>query len=242
MRLLPCIAIALLVAAPYVSHAQKKRSAPPPPAKEADGVGETSQLQDPGTQGVSEEAQALARKAMVAFGKGDLGAARKGFEKVLELAPGNAPTMINLGLIAYREKRFADAEKVLREVVRAQPEAGPAWLVLGVVYYDQDKLDDALAALAQAVLLAPKDARAHHYLGVTVGKKGWFLGAEDEMRKALELDPDYAEAHFNLAVFYLQRKPPAIELARRHYQRALDLGAAPDPQVAKGIGDPASDQ
>ena len=240
MRTLHLLMIAVLTCGPMLVYAQKKKSTPPPKSAEVgSGVGESSGLQDPGTQGVSEEAQRVARKAMVAFGKGSLDAARKDFEKVLELAPGNAPTMINLGLIAYREKRFADAEKVLKEVVRAHPEAGPAWLVLGVVYFDQEKLDEALAALAQAVLLAPKDARAHHYLGVTVGKKGWYLGAEDEMRKALELNPDYAEAHFNLAVFYLQRSPPAIELARRHYQRALDLGAEPDPQVAKSIADPA---
>lgn len=235
------LAAVLLNAGPAFAQASKKKKSPPAAEAapvEGSGVGESDSLQDPGTLGVSEEAQQIARKAMVAFGKGSLEAARKDFQKVLELAPGNVPTMINLGLIAYREKRFADAEKVLKDVVRAEPEAGPAWLVLGVVYYDQEKLDEALAALAQAVLLAPKDARAHHYLGVTVGKKGWYSGAEDEMRKALELNPDYAEAHFNLAVFYLQRNPPAVELARRHYQRALDLGAAPDPQVAQGIATP----
>ena len=48
----------------------------------------------------------------------------------------------------------------------------------------------------------------------------------------------YAEAHFNLAVFYLQRTPPAVELARRHYQQALNLGAAPDPQVEKSLTEP----
>jgi Tfp pilus assembly protein PilF len=57
------------------------------------------------------------------------------------------------------------------------------------------------------------------------------------MRKAIELDPEYAEAHFNLAVFYLQRSPPAVELARRHYERALELGAAPDPDVERSLGD-----
>jgi Tfp pilus assembly protein PilF len=147
-------------------------------------------------------------------------------------------TLINLGLVEYRQGSFAEAERLLKQAVRAQPEAGLAWLILGVVYYDQDKLDAALAALAQAALLEPKDARTHHYLGVTVGKKGWYSGAEDEMRKALEIDPNYAEAHFNLAVFYLQRNPPAVELARRHYRKALDLGAPPDEQVEKAIGTP----
>src|SRR5258708_38214695 len=119
--------------------------------------------------------------------------------------------------------------------VQSHMEGGLGWLRLGVVYFDQEKLDYALAALAQAVVLEPKDARAHHYLGVTLGKKGWYLGAEDEMRKAIELQPDYPEAHFNLAVFYLQRNPPAVELARRHYQKALNLGAAPDAQVEKSL-------
>ncbi len=187
---------------------------------------------------MSAEAQQLAKQATQEFGKGDLAAAKRDYEKVLQLAPDNLPTMINLGLIAYREKAYDDAEKRLTKVVHAQLEAGTAWLLLGVIYYDEDQLDKALAALAQAAVLEPKDARVHHFLGVTLGKKGWYLGAEDEMRKAIEINPDYADAHFNLAVFYLQRNPPAVELARRHYQKALDLGAAPDPQVEKSIGPP----
>jgi Flp pilus assembly protein TadD len=180
----------------------------------------------------SAEAQALARRGMSAFGQGDIDAAQRHFESALLLAPNNSSLLINLGLIAHRRQRFPEAEAQLLKVVRREPGAGLAWLILGIVYYDQDKLDHALAALAQAVLLEPKDARAHHYLGVTIGRKGWYSGAEDEMRKAIELQPDYSEAHFNLAVFYLQRTPPAVELARRHYQKALDLGAPPDEQVA----------
>ena len=186
----------------------------------------------------SEEAQKTANRALAAFARNEIAGARKDFLKVLELAPGNLPTLINLGLLEYRAKNYADAEQLLKRVVRAEPESGLGWLVLGVVYYEQGKLDPALAALAQAVLYEPKDARAHHYLGVTVGRKGWYLGAEDEMRKAIALAPDYPEAHFNLAVFYLQRTPPAVELARRHYQQARNLGAAPDADVEQKIGNP----
>jgi Flp pilus assembly protein TadD len=201
-------------------------------------IGPSVELNEPGKKKASEEAQKIANRALAAFSKGELDAARKDFLKVLELAPGNQPTLINLGLLEYRAKKYDDAEKMLLRVVRAEPENGLGWLVLGVIYYDQDKFDSALAALSQAVLYEPKDARAHHYLGVTVGRKGWYLGAEDEMRKAIALAPDYAEAHFNLAVFYLQRTPPAVELARRHYQQALNLGAAPDPSVEKSLSAP----
>ena len=107
-----------------------------------------------------------------------------------------------------------------------------------MVEYDQSQFNAALAALSQATLLDPKNPLAHQYLGVTVGKKGWLSAAEDELRQAIELDPLAAEAHFNLAVFYLQRSPPATELARRHYQKALDLGSPPDPEVAKNLPTP----
>lgn len=199
-------------------------------------LGPSENFSEPGKSLFSDAAQKLANRGMAAFQRGDLASAKASFQLVLELAPGNLATTINLGLIEYREKNFAAAEDRLKQAVRRDPEAALAWLILGVVQYEQNKLDAALAALAQAVLLEPKDPRAHHYLGVTVGRKGWYSAAEDEMRKAIELDPDYAEAHYNLAVFYLERVPPAVELARRHYQKSLDLGADPDSQVEQKLG------
>jgi len=202
---------------------------------EAPRLAPSTSIDEPGKAKVSAEAQKIATRALRAFQKGDLAAAKKDFQKVLEIVPGNVATTINLGLIEYRQRNLEAAEKLLAGCVRAAPDAGLAWLILGVVQYDRDKLDAALASLAQAVLLQPKDARAHHYLGVTIGKKGWYSGAEEEMRKAIELEPNYAEAHFNLALFYLQRVPPALELARRHYHKAVDLGAAPDAEVEQSI-------
>jgi Flp pilus assembly protein TadD len=185
----------------------------------------------------SAEAQDLAQLAMLEFRRGDLARARKNFEKALDIVPGNSAILINLGLIDYREKKYDAAEQRLKKLLRNDPDAALGWLILGIVYYDQEKFEYALAALAQAAILAPKDPRVHQYLGVTLGRKGWYLGAEDEMRKAIELQPDYAEANYNLAVFYLQRNPPAVELARRHYLKALDLGAAPDPEMSKKLGE-----
>lgn len=195
----------------------------------------SQQLDAPGEKKVSDEAQKLAAAGLTAFKRGDLATAKKNFQKVLELAPGNAATTINLGLVEYRQRHLDEAEKLLVKATRNAPEAGLAWLILGVIQYDADKLDAALASLAQAAYLEPKDPRTHHYLGVTIGKKGWYSGAEEEMRKAIELDPDYAEAHFNLALFYLQRQPPAIELARRHYEKSVDLGGARDPDTEKKL-------
>jgi Flp pilus assembly protein TadD len=198
-------------------------------------INPSAEIQEQGKKPVSEEAQKTARQALAALEKGDNTQAKRLFEKVLTLAPGNAPTLINLALIEYRQKRLSDAETLLKSAVKSAPESGLPWLVLGVVQFEQNKLDAALAALAMAAYLEPKDARTHHYLGVVVGSKGWYSAAEDEMRKAIELEPGYAEAHYNLAVFYLERKPPAVELARRHYYKSVDLGGAPDAEIEKKI-------
>jgi len=160
---------------------------------------------------------------------------RTRLEKILEAEPENAAALVDLGSLEYRKQHPDEAEKLLTRATRAKPEMAAAWLTLGVVECETGKLDAALAALSQAVLLEPRNAKAHSYLGVTVGRKGWLDGAEAELLRALELDEKLAEAHFNLAVVYLQENPPMVELARRHYHRARDLGAAPDSLVEKQL-------
>ncbi len=179
------------------------------------------------------EARLRASQALEAFTKNDLVVARRDFRRVLELVPGNALAMINLGLVELRQKNHEEARKLLRELVRRSPENGVGWLVLGTVELETNQLDAALAAFAQAVLWEPKDARTHYFLSLTLGKKGWYSGAEEEMRKAIDLNPKDPDAHYNLAVFYLQRAPAAVELARRHYFQARELGAAPDADLEK---------
>ena len=179
----------------------------------------------------------LAVEGLKALQSGELETARARFKKVLENDPNNMVALMNLGTMEYRAKNFTEAEKLLRQATRVDPELAAAWLTLGVATCEGGRLEAAFAALAQAVLLEPANAKAHSYLGVTLGRKGWLDGAEAELQRAIELDGNYADAHFNLAVIYLQRSSPAVELARRHYQRALELGAARDSLVEKQLGE-----
>jgi Tfp pilus assembly protein PilF len=61
------------------------------------------------------------------------------------------------------------------------------------------------------------------------------IPAEAALRKAIELDPSYAGAHVNLAVVYITQQPPAVELARLHYQKALAEGAPRNADLEKMI-------
>ncbi len=202
----------------------------PPPAKAAPAVPNTKPAPDAAQK---DEAQKLHNDALEAFQRGELVTAKFGFEKVLQLAPDNAPALLNLALVEQRLKQFDSSDRHLKQIISKDPENAAAWLVLGINAYQLEKLDAALAHLAQAVLYAPKNPQAHQFLGVTLGRKGWYSAGEDELRRAIELDPKFADAHYNLAVLYMQRVPASIELARRHYEKALELGAPPDAALAK---------
>ncbi|MEO8205019.1 MAG: tetratricopeptide repeat protein [Chthoniobacterales bacterium] len=185
--------------------------------------------------GLSMEGRFYAEKGNAAFANNDLKTAKANYEKVLALSPDNILGMVNLGAVYYSLKQYKEAEEILSRAISKQIRTPAAWMTLGLIYMEQSRENEAFAALSFAAAYDPKNARIHNYLGVVAGHKGWYDAAEAELRKALEIDPKLNEANFNLAVFYMERKPPAIELARRHYQRAIELGAEPDPILEKAF-------
>jgi len=153
------------------------------------------------------------------------------YRRTLEGDPDNFVILTNLGLVELALRNSQDAEKFLKRAVRVRMENAPAWLALGTLYMDERRDAEAFAALAQAALYDERNAQVHNFLGVIYSRRGWFDAAEAELRSAVELNPAYADAHFNLAVFYLGHEKPLVEPAKRHYFRALDLGAPKDDVV-----------
>ena len=173
----------------------------------------------------------LNRSAEKAFAAGNLQEAVSLYGKALEITPGDPRLLVSLAAVETRNGNLKDSENHLRQALRSDLRNGPAWQLLGMNCLEQKRDEEAFAALVQAVLNDPDNPRAHHYLGISAGRKGWGEVSEQELRRAVELDPNYADANYNLAVLYLRRTPPLLELARRHYQRALDLGTRRDPSV-----------
>ena len=89
--------------------------------------------------------------------------------------------------------------------------------------------------MSRAVHEDPTDARAHNYLAIVGNRLGWTSMAQAEFEKAIQLRPDYGIAHFNLALTYLEQRPPAVELARRHYEQAVKLGVEKDEIVERKL-------
>jgi Flp pilus assembly protein TadD len=108
-----------------------------------------------------------------------------------------------------------------------------ALTTLGIVHYRQERLPDAENVLRKAIAINPQDFTAHNYLGIVLAATGKGSAGESEIMKALEINPQYADAHFNLAVIYATGKPPAKMMARKHYTKAVELGAPPDESLAR---------
>ncbi|MDG2126220.1 MAG: tetratricopeptide repeat protein [Verrucomicrobiales bacterium] len=207
---------------------------PPPPAPNDNGF--KPGIADPENTGtLPPGSSGLAKIAAHAISTRDWKTARKSYLEILASAPDNALTLANLGTVEFQMGHLADARSHLESAVAKMPRLASSWTTLGLLYYQQDELNLAIAALARSLHADPTNAQTHNYLAVVAKSRGWTNAAELELQKAIDLDPGYAEAHFNLALVYLGRRPPAIELAKRHYLRAKELGSPPEPLVEKQI-------
>ncbi len=157
------------------------------------------------------------------------------YEKILTKYPQSIYALSNLGVVRFQQQKYPEAEKALREAIRVAPNDAFSHSVLGIALVQQEKYDDAIQILSRAVALDPADAKTRNYLGISSSRKGLQEAAEQECRKAIELDDGYGDAHFNLAVIYATQTPPAKELAKRHYGRALELGVPKDAELEKLI-------
>jgi len=183
--------------------------------------------------GVPKELIPLAREAKENFDRGKYRAAERQYHDLLEKSPNNLYSLSNLGVVLFRTGKLKAAELTLKKAITIAPKDEFSRTTLGIVFYRQSKFDEALTELTKALAINPKSATAHNYLGITASQKGWQEAAEKEMLAAIEVNPDYADAHFNLAVVYATSNPPSKELAKRHYSKAISLGAEPDPSLEK---------
>jgi len=182
---------------------------------------------------IPDEFKDVAAKATSLYNEKKFDEAATAYEQILAKYPQSIYALSNLGVVRFQQQKYPEAEKPLREAIRVAPNDAFSHSVLGIVLVQQEKYDDAIQVLSRAVALDPNDAKTRNYLGISSSRKGLQEAAEQECRKAIELDDSYGDAHFNLAVIYATQTPPSKELAKRHYNRALELGVPKDAELEK---------
>ena len=177
------------------------------------------------------ELKELVAKARDAFVKGNFSAAEKFYQKIVAQQPDNVVALANLGVAQFRQGKLTAAQLALEKAVKINPSDAFSLTTLGAVMIEQNRSQDAVTCLERANQAVPDDPITLNYLGVASSQLGQFGKAEQSLRRAITVRPEYAEAHFNLAVIYATAKPPSIALAKRHYERALELGSSPDKRL-----------
>lgn len=120
----------------------------------------------------------------------DLAAAA--YLRCLELDPGHASAMINLGTLRYHQGNFTAAEGCYRGAIAVDPGYALAHFDLGNVLDETGRLAAAIAAYSAACRLAPGYADAHYNLALALEKNGQRRRAIPHWRRYLQLDASSA--------------------------------------------------
>jgi predicted Zn-dependent protease len=151
------------------------------------------------------------------------------------MAPENHFALANLAVTQIQSGKLSAAQVALEKAVALKPDDVFASVNLGNVYCRQGRFDDSIAILNRSLQADSQNPVAHNYLAIALGKKGDTAKAEESFRASLAINPNYANAHFNLAVMYATSEPPSLQLAKKHYEKAKDLGAEQDSVLERRL-------
>ncbi|MGH7976360.1 MAG: tetratricopeptide repeat protein [Limisphaerales bacterium] len=179
----------------------------------------------------------LVAEAQRDFSSQQFDKAEDAYLKILRHNENDPQTLANLARVEIDLHKFKDAEKHIRQALAQNPDDAYSLSILGRLESLQGKYDAALDALSRAAKLDPQSPQIENFLGMAFAQKGLRKQAETALRKAVQLDPNYGDAHNNLAVIYISQQPPMPELARWHYQKALEDGEPRNPELEKMLAE-----
>jgi serine/threonine protein kinase/Flp pilus assembly protein TadD len=171
----------------------------------------------------------LAREELV---KGNFAKAEEVSTTILRINPDDSIALANLGVARLGQGESKDALLALEKAIELNPIDTFSLRMLGAIMIRQKQCDEAVDYLERANISSPDDPITLTYLGIALSLLGQFQEAEQSLRRAIVVNPKQADAHFNLAVIYAMSKPGSIALAKRHYEKALELGATPNERLA----------
>ncbi|RSK37122.1 tetratricopeptide repeat protein [Hymenobacter metallilatus] len=159
--------------------------------------------------------------------------AAKYYKQSLRLNPDNDVAVQELLYCLEVSERLEKNLEFFRRFTDEDPYSAVAWYNLGQAYYRADKLDDAVSAFDYAILIDSKLYEAHGFLASTYVNMERYRAAIAEFELSYPEGQPSPEALCNIGECH--EKLAEWDLARRFYQRAIDL----DPEMDEawfGIG------
>lgn len=135
---------------------------------------------------------------------GDLDAAVREFQRVVELAPGLAAAHVNLGAVYYEKKDYSHAIPSLRKALELNPDLPGAHGMLGAALLAQGYASESIPHLEKS--------KADDVLGVALLESGRAREAVDRLEAALEKRPDDPDLLYYLSQAHARLAKQALEV------------------------------
>jgi tetratricopeptide (TPR) repeat protein len=166
---------------------------------------------------------------------GDLPAAGKIYQQVLQANPDHPIALHLLGVISAQVGRSDAGIGMIRKALTIQPNYPEAHSNLGNIYRALGHLDAAIDCYKSALSYNADLPEAHCNIGLAFNDLGKLDDAVKHYRKAIAIEPNLAEAHFNLGIVYnsldkldeaVASLQKAISIRPNHADAYNNLGSA----------------
>jgi tetratricopeptide (TPR) repeat protein len=127
-------------------------------------------------------------EACAADDRGDTETAHHLFRQAIELEPGMAAALTNLGNLVYRQGELEEARSLYERALDRDPNQPEARYNLANLLEDLGETELAIAELRRVCAAAPDFADAHYNLGVMLARLGGAAQAKQHLERYLELD------------------------------------------------------
>jgi tetratricopeptide (TPR) repeat protein len=144
---------------------------------------------------------------------GDLEAAKKLLEGVLDRAKDYLPARARLADIAFAEKKYEECEALIKQVLSRDEANFDAHMLSGRVKMVQGKATEAITQFERLNTVYPRVPQTHFQLGVA------YLLAQDQakavtsLQQSLALNPGFTEASLLLAELNIRRGDPGSAIS-----------------------------
>ncbi len=152
---------------------------------------------------------------------GQLDAARRAFEQLVERQPAHALAFESLGRIALQQRDYPRAVERFRQAIAIDPASASFFGNLAEALRSLGALDEAIESYRQSARLAPTSVQPCNNLGVVLHQAGRLEEAIEAYRRALLIEPRNARVYFNLG--RAQQAQGRLPEAAHSYRTALDI-------------------
>jgi tetratricopeptide (TPR) repeat protein len=145
--------------------------------------------------------------------------------------PSDVPSLLALAREYLEEGESEAARARIIEGFKVDPDNVNLRLLAGLAQCQARRFGDAIFLLKELSIEEPSNAPVHVGLAAAYFGDGQREAAIAELETAISVEPGLAEAYYNMAQLMLTGPEPDREAAHGFYQRALELGTAPDSRL-----------